>query len=81
MKTINIKFKGIDNWNRPVFKDVDSNTYYGSVTKLFSWDALPEDVIKYFKSSTTDGLEYFGSHFGCEPHGGLDENITLNIVE
>lgn len=81
MKTVNIKFKGIDNFNRPVFKDVDSNTYYGSVTKLFSWHEEPKTVIDYFKSTNVDGLEYFGNHFNCEPNGGMNENITLNIID
>ena len=81
MTVVNIKFKGIDDWNRPVFKDVDSNTYYGSVCKLFSWDEDPKKVIDYFKTATVDSLEYFGRHFNCEPHGGISKDITLNIVE
>lgn len=76
---INIKFKGIDDWNRPVFKDVDSSTYYGSTRTLFGWADPKEKIIEYFKSNM-DELEYFGSSFGCEPNGGLGKNITLNIV-
>ena len=80
MIIINIKFEGIDNWNRPVFKNIDSHSRYGSVNKLFGWDEPKENVIKYFKSHL-DELEYFGNHFGCEPNGGLDKSLILNIIE
>lgn len=79
MRIVNIKFRGIDYFNRPVFKDVDSNTYYGSTGRLFGWDDKAEKVIEYFKSNV-DELEYFGTHYGCEPNGGLSKNVTLNIV-
>jgi hypothetical protein len=77
---VNIKLKGVDDWNRPVFKDVDSNHYYGSVTTLFGWDNPRQEIIDYFKANI-DELEYFGVHFGCEPNGGINKNIILNIVE
>lgn len=79
MTTINIKFRGIDNFNRPVFKDKDSHDHYGSTCKLFSWSTPPEEIIEFFKANM-DELEYFGRSFGCEPNGGLSKNITLNIV-
>lgn len=80
VKIINIKFRGIDDFNRPVFKDVDSSTYYGSTITLYGWDEPAEKIVEHFKSNI-DELEYFGSRFGCEPNGGLSKNIKLNIVE
>lgn len=79
MTLIKIKFRGIDDWNRPVFKNIDSNSHYGSVTTLFNYEDSAEKVIEYFKSHI-DELEYFGTAFGCEPHGGLDERIKFEIV-
>ena len=79
MILVQIKFKGIDDWNRPVFKNIASNSHYGSVTTLFNYDDSAEKVIKYFKDHI-DELEYFGDRFGCEPHGGLDKSIKLEIV-
>ena len=79
MESINIKFKGVDDFNRPVFKDINSNTYYGCTNKLFGWDEKPENIIEFFKSNIGE-LEYFGSHFNCEPNGGLSKNTILNIV-
>lgn len=64
-----IKFKGIDSWNRPVFKAIDKKIYFGSVTTLFEYDDDPDKIIKYFKDNINE-LEYFGSCFDCEPHGG-----------
>lgn len=75
-----IKFKGIDDWNRPVFKDVDSNLYFGDVNKLFDWSTPKEEVIKWYKEDN-GGLEYFGQSFDCEPYGGRSEDWKFNIIE
>jgi len=77
---VNIKFVGVDDWNRPIFKSTTSKDYYGSVAKLFDFDSDPQCVIAYFKDHM-DELEFFGTSFGCEPMGGLSANIELNIVE
>ena len=81
MKTRNmdIKFRGIDSWNRPVYKVAEKEIYFGSVNKLFSYDATATEVNEYFKANLDD-LEFFGDHFGCEPHGGRASNWVFNIV-
>jgi hypothetical protein len=73
-----IKFRGIDNYNRPIYKVIDKPMYFGSTDTLFSDEADEEKVNDYFKSNT-DELEYFGNRFGCEPHGGRPENLILTI--
>ena len=77
---IEIKFRGIDDWNRPVFKSVTTNNYYGSVHILFSWDDTKEKVLEYFKDHM-DELEFFGNHYNCEPWGGINPNTILKIVD
>jgi hypothetical protein len=72
-----LKFEGIDHFNRPVFKD-QQNYRYGSVCSLFSFDATYEEVIKKI---TVFHLCYFGTHFGCEPHGGMIEPNNFKIVK
>jgi len=79
MKTIQIKFRGIDNWNRPVFKDVNSKNHFGSVNTLFNSYATEDEIINFFRANLGE-LEYFGNSFGCEPHGGLADNITFEII-
>lgn len=82
--TINIKFEGIDDWNRPVFKCVDEkykSIRFGSTNKLFNWNTPEKEIIDYFKSTTVDALEYFGHSFGCEPNGGILKGLVLNIIE
>jgi len=76
---MDIKFEGVDCWNRPVFKDVDSKARFGSVQTLFNDNDDVAIIVKYFKSNIYE-LEYFGNVFGCEPHGGLEPNLKLNIV-
>lgn len=75
MKTIKIEFKGIDSWNRPVFKSLEKPyRYYGSVNALFDDDATEEKVLSELDE---DGLVYFGDHFGCEPMGSNSGNIEI----
>lgn len=80
MKTIKIKFRGIDNWNRPVFKDVNSKSHFGSTCRLFGYEEDPEKVKKFFRANPGE-LEYFGAYFGCEPNGGLKEGTTFEIID
>ena len=75
-----IKFKGIDDWHRPIYKVQDLNVYIGDVNKLFNWDSTKEEVDNYFKDHLTD-LVIFGSGFGCEPLGtSIKKEIKLNII-
>lgn len=63
-----LKFKGIDNFNRPVYEVEGQKCFVGSINKLFSLDATKEEVDTYFKEHIEE-LVYFGSYFGCEPEG------------
>ena len=75
----NIKFKGIDSWNRPIYKVLEGNYYIGSVEKLFDFTASKEDVDEYFRDNLST-LVYFGHKFGCEPNGSpLKKEINLII--
>lgn len=79
----NLKFTGIDDWNRPIFTDIDTNVYFGDVNKLWVFQELGvnnENVNKYYKDNP-DNLEFFGYDFNCEPHGGLPSNFKLNIID
>lgn len=81
---LRIKFKGIDDWDRPVYKVVDpinnKNIYYGSVTTLFNGDNATEEIVNAYFKNNMDELEYFGTSFNCEPHGGRHENHKLVIA-
>lgn len=58
-------FEGIDDWNRPVFKD-NLNNRFGNTEILFDWDATEEDVLAVI---TEEHIQYFGGSFNCEPIG------------
>lgn len=63
----NIKFVGIDYWNRPVFKSLDKRMqFYGSVHKLFPAGATETEVLE---KVTEKDLCFFGNKFNCEPWG------------
>tara|TARA_R110000851_G_scaffold202455_2_gene354205 strand:+ start:1432 stop:1821 length:390 start_codon:yes stop_codon:yes gene_type:complete len=84
---VEIKFEGIDYWNRPVFKDTKSDIRYGDVNNLFSYHEIEElndkwkKFLEMYKENPHFYLQYFGRSFGCEPNGGLPNNIKLKIVE
>lgn len=63
---MDVVFQGIDSFNRPVFKDIESRDRYGSCDKLFSDDATEDEVLK---EVTEEDLLFFGLKFGCEPMG------------
>ena len=62
---IDVKFYGIDSWNRPIFKQIDKKSYYGSFNKLFTRET-EEEILKEIKASD---LTWFGTTFDCEPYG------------
>lgn len=67
MKVNEIKFVGIDSWNRPVFKDVCGN-HYGSTNTLYSHhENIFDDEAKLQR--VLKELVFFGSRFNCEPMG------------
>ena len=83
IKIMDIKFKGIDDWNRPVYKVVDLNVYIGDVDKLFDWDSTKEEVDTYY--NTADNINcfvIFGSTFNRhDPLGtNIKKEIKLNII-
>lgn len=75
LKPIKIKFVGVDNWNRAVFKSIEKPfRFYGCTCTLFDYDATEKDVLDKLDE---DALCYFGSSFGCEPMGTLSGNIKI----
>lgn len=74
-----LKFRGIDDWNRAVFKDVDGFAHFGDVNHLWDWNTPKEDVIKHYQEDD-GGLEYFGISFDCEPTGGRSSIWKFNFI-
>lgn len=73
----NIQFRGIDGFNRPVFKSLDkARTFYGSPHTLFSYGATEAEVLAEI---TAEDLSYFGSRFDCEPYGTTPINKLVIV--
>jgi hypothetical protein len=67
MRTIELQFVGIDDFNRPCFYSKELKKYFGSTNKLFEHGADKATVL----SKITDiDICYFGRSFNCEPMGG-----------
>ena len=84
IKIFNIKFRGVDDFHRPVYKVVDKSIYFGSTDVLcgdFAW--LPsktiEEANEFFRENP-ERLEFFGSSFNCEPQGGFSTKWKFNIL-
>jgi len=72
-----VRFAGIDDWNRPVFKDMAKNVFYGFTNVVFSHGASEDEVFQEIDPNT---IEYFGTQFNCEPWGGLDHRQRVIVV-
>ena len=84
-KIIEIKFKGVDDFNRPVFKVPEQNIYFGSVNTLLpdpkiNPNGTVEEINAYFRKHT-DEIEFFGEKFNCEPHGGRSSKWEFKIID
>jgi len=66
LKEVFLHFHGIDYFNRPVFKEINKNNFYGSVTKIYPWNDNGNSISSDIKS---EDLVYFGNSFNCEPMG------------
>ena len=85
MKFFHIKFKGVDDFHRPVYKVVDKNIYFGSTSILWGDPAwLPsrtkEEANDFFRARP-EHLELFGSSFNCEPMGGFSKKWRIKIID
>lgn len=92
MSILTLKFKGIDDYNRPVYKaktlnglPLTASRYYGSVYTLFPDKSIapnntPAEINAYFREHIEE-LEYFGVTFNCEPNGGKHKLIKLIIED
>ena len=69
-----IKFEGIDDWNRAVFKALESNARFGSTSVLFPYWEPEESVLEKVSEKH---LTYFGNSFNCEPMGSNSGNIKI----
>lgn len=72
--TTQIKFVGIDSWNRPIFKDINNKAYFGSTDVLLDYNATEKEVLNVISEKD---LTYFGNSFDCEPMGADAGEIEI----
>lgn len=82
IKILDVYYRGVDDFSRPVFKLKDRAVYFGSTSVLVPDRSKGlvdvESIVKYFQDNPNH-LELFGSKFNCEPHGGTASNWKFNI--
>ena len=69
---LKIKFVGIDDWNRPIFKGEGKKYYLSDVNNLFDYDATDEQVKEFYKDKVplNSYITYHGRSIDDEPNGG-----------
>lgn len=72
--TVEIKFVGIDSFNRPIFISKNKE-YYGCLDKLFGYDATEREVLEKVNEKTD--IYWFGSKFDCEPMGDPAPYVSI----
>lgn len=74
-----IKFVGIDDWNRPIFKVLEKNYYLSDVGNLFNYGTTEKQIKEFYKDVELNKyLTYHGSKFDSEPMGcRLEYNFEL----
>ena len=84
MDNINVKFKGIDFWSRPVFQVEDKELYIGSTETLFpdkkiAPNGTAEEITKYFEEHPEE-LVIFGNTFDEDDPLGTPIKKSINIT-
>lgn len=82
MRHLTLIFKGIDDWNRPIWQDIETKSFYGSTDTLFPHKTIAStetEINSYFRQNTKE-IEYFGNRFGCEPSGGRNGIASITII-
>jgi len=69
-----VKFVGIDDWHRAVFKD-DKKNFYCTLDELFSYGYSEQQVID--RISCPEDIVYKGSSFDSEPMGTRVPGIEI----
>ena len=78
---VQIKFKTIDFWNRPVYQLVGKEVLIGDVDKLWDGNTPVKEINDYYKNNL-DALCIFGTNIDDDPLGSsIKKSINLVIVE
>ena len=77
---LDLKLKGVDNWNRACFYSEDFKLYIGSTSILFDYNESIEKIKDTFRKDSST-LCIFGDEFGCEPSGStINFKFKINIL-
>lgn len=59
-----LKYYGINKWNRPVFKEIGNKKYFGAFSLLFNYNESDNEILRCTK---IQDLCYFGTRFDNKP--------------
>lgn len=77
-----IKFKTVDDWNRPIFEVVDRKYYLSDVNNLFDYGTTEAEIFEFYKDKTLNQhLTYHGRRIDSEPGGDSMSHLEFKLVE
>lgn len=79
--TSKVYFVGVDEWNRPTFREIGTRRYFCDTDNLVRYDAKEEEIIDRYKRIGTASICYKGSQFESEPMGDPADVEILTKAE
>ena len=78
---VQIKFKTIDYWSRPVYQWLGTEVLIGDVNKLWDGNTPIKKINDYYKDNL-EALCIFGTNIDDDPLGSpIKKSVNLVIVE
>lgn len=78
-----LEYVGENDFSSPIFKDLNSGYYFGSLDILVPDEEKglidEKSITEYFKNNPTE-LVYFGRDFDDDPNGGRLINVNIEFV-
>lgn len=75
---VKIYFAGVDDWNRPTFREVlNKSRYYCDIYKLFDYNTPEDKIMDWYSFVGVAGIVFKGSCFDSEPYG---ERVNVELV-
>lgn len=76
-----VKFVGIDDWNRPIFKVLEKNYYLSDLHNLFDYGTTEEQIKEFYKDKELNRhLTYHGRSKDCEPEGYSMQEYYIKLT-
>lgn len=81
---LKLTFRGVDSFNRPVFKDIHSPKHYGATDVLFDYNTTEAQILQAIQEGRLipqKHISFFGYKFDCEPESSTPLKQTICVIK